>query len=188
MIRRPPRSTLFPYTTLFRSVFVLGGHRFFEQNDCALDRVPVPDNRMATDFHRHPVPLLVQVKGSNLSWLPVAQRSHHRTVVATQGAPVVITGLDDMFCAHPSYDFVRKMPDDVFRAPVPEPNSVVPIHDINTHRQLFQGGAEKSRIVEKVGRHGRRTPPLSSSAKERGTSRRQRCIDRKSVVEGKKVD
>src|SRR5258708_21333510 len=24
MIRRPPRSTLFPYTTLFRSIFVLG--------------------------------------------------------------------------------------------------------------------------------------------------------------------
>src|SRR3989442_7270072 len=26
MIRRPPRSTLFPYTTLFRSVQVLGKH------------------------------------------------------------------------------------------------------------------------------------------------------------------
>src|SRR5256885_10902592 len=25
MIRRPPRSTLFPYTTLFRSIIVLGG-------------------------------------------------------------------------------------------------------------------------------------------------------------------
>src|SRR5256885_13033135 len=29
MIRRPPRSTLFPYTTLFRSeVFILGIHKF----------------------------------------------------------------------------------------------------------------------------------------------------------------
>src|SRR2546422_2343849 len=27
MIRRPPRSTLFPYTTLFRSHAVVGGHR-----------------------------------------------------------------------------------------------------------------------------------------------------------------
>src|SRR3712207_7194836 len=26
MIRRPPRSTLFPYTTLFRSVHPIGGH------------------------------------------------------------------------------------------------------------------------------------------------------------------
>src|SRR2546430_9126812 len=31
MIRRPPRSTLFPYTTLFRSVFALnGGDDFFQ--------------------------------------------------------------------------------------------------------------------------------------------------------------
>src|SRR3712207_7115314 len=27
MIRRPPRSTLFPYTTLFRSVLLIGGQR-----------------------------------------------------------------------------------------------------------------------------------------------------------------
>src|SRR5258706_3688913 len=27
MIRRPPRSTLFPYTTLFRSAFTRRGHR-----------------------------------------------------------------------------------------------------------------------------------------------------------------
>src|SRR2546426_5853386 len=26
MIRRPPRSTLFPYTTLFRSIFVIDSH------------------------------------------------------------------------------------------------------------------------------------------------------------------
>src|SRR5256885_3491054 len=29
MIRRPPRSTLFPYTTLFRSAAVLRGRSFF---------------------------------------------------------------------------------------------------------------------------------------------------------------
>src|SRR3989441_8935738 len=28
MIRRPPRSTLFPYTTLFRSSIIRGGHTF----------------------------------------------------------------------------------------------------------------------------------------------------------------
>src|SRR5438034_7965554 len=27
MVRRPPRSTLFPYTTLFRSIVYLGGNR-----------------------------------------------------------------------------------------------------------------------------------------------------------------
>src|SRR5207302_4715764 len=31
MIRRPPRSTLFPYTTLFRSVLVPGGQKRFER-------------------------------------------------------------------------------------------------------------------------------------------------------------
>src|SRR3989442_5818541 len=28
MIRRPPRSTLFPYTTLFRSLYPVKGHRY----------------------------------------------------------------------------------------------------------------------------------------------------------------
>src|SRR5690554_7582463 len=44
MIRRPPRSTLFPYTTLFRSDVAQGdgiadAHRFFEQNDQTGDEV-----------------------------------------------------------------------------------------------------------------------------------------------------
>src|SRR3712207_6939940 len=33
MIRRPPRSTLFPYTTLFRSSFWQGGHQLREPAD-----------------------------------------------------------------------------------------------------------------------------------------------------------
>src|SRR2546423_9133016 len=32
MIRRPPRSTLFPYTTLFRSIFARPMERFARQN------------------------------------------------------------------------------------------------------------------------------------------------------------
>src|SRR2546425_8013364 len=32
MIRRPPRSTLFPYTTLFRSPFLPGRESFFENS------------------------------------------------------------------------------------------------------------------------------------------------------------
>src|SRR2546427_6622008 len=35
MIRRPPRSTLFPYTTLFRSL------RFWNDNDFRLQKTPV---------------------------------------------------------------------------------------------------------------------------------------------------
>src|SRR2546426_9184432 len=36
MIRRPPRSTLFPYTTLFRSI-LSGGHRVGQAPDLAVD-------------------------------------------------------------------------------------------------------------------------------------------------------
>src|SRR5256885_8441875 len=51
MIRRPPRSTLFPYTTLFRSrpgAFVVGAppldsHRFGDRDLDVVDVAPVPD-------------------------------------------------------------------------------------------------------------------------------------------------
>src|SRR3712207_8850024 len=35
MIRRPPRSTLFPYTTLFRSFFLFSGMRGFFRISCS---------------------------------------------------------------------------------------------------------------------------------------------------------
>src|SRR2546428_13687369 len=35
MIRRPPRSTLFPYTTLFRSLGLVSGARKLEHDDVA---------------------------------------------------------------------------------------------------------------------------------------------------------
>src|SRR2546427_4979991 len=38
MIRRPPRSTLFPYTTLFRSRAVLRARRFLRDRLCRLGR------------------------------------------------------------------------------------------------------------------------------------------------------
>src|SRR2546430_14418603 len=41
MIRRPPRSTLFPYTTLFRSEVVLAGHGILHRFEFHTD--PVPD-------------------------------------------------------------------------------------------------------------------------------------------------
>src|SRR3712207_8296770 len=45
MIRRPPRSTLFPYTTLFRSLQVVGGDARRGDEDPALPRerlLPAP--------------------------------------------------------------------------------------------------------------------------------------------------
>src|SRR5258707_6349279 len=48
MIRRPPRSTLFPYTTLFRSYCSNAGH----QPDGRPNRSPA-DCRRRTRLHRH---------------------------------------------------------------------------------------------------------------------------------------
>src|SRR2546427_12064551 len=43
MIRRPPRSTLFPYTTLFRSVLPHGGHIAFIDFDGFCEAEPAVD-------------------------------------------------------------------------------------------------------------------------------------------------
>src|SRR2546430_11249190 len=57
MIRRPPRSTLFPYTTLFRS-YVNGYLVFFNMNICRNNMEDIRqlteyahDHRIATDYH-----------------------------------------------------------------------------------------------------------------------------------------
>src|SRR5690349_22549461 len=53
MIRRPPRSTLFPYTTLFRSSYMefWEGHgRLFVQDVATGKRTPVATTGQALDF------------------------------------------------------------------------------------------------------------------------------------------
>src|SRR2546426_5256804 len=51
MIRRPPRSTLFPYTTLFRSLF-LGGRGVVGSGDLGIER-----NGDLLGWHRRASPL-----------------------------------------------------------------------------------------------------------------------------------
>src|SRR2546425_4706462 len=45
MIRRPPRSTLFPYTTLFRSLIGIAEH-FFQRRQIQIDRRYVERRRV----------------------------------------------------------------------------------------------------------------------------------------------
>src|SRR3712207_8653218 len=51
MIRRPPRSTLFPYTTLFRSVEVHGEARFINRGPSAADYVKLQFNAAGKMVH-----------------------------------------------------------------------------------------------------------------------------------------
>src|SRR3712207_8751235 len=56
MIRRPPRSTLFPYTTLFRSLSRRGGHDNGRAEDKAPARGRGRDAPGGRDPHGHPDP------------------------------------------------------------------------------------------------------------------------------------
>src|SRR2546430_9961205 len=60
MIRRPPRSTLFPYTTLFRSLFAPHCHsRCFSPSSahCVGSSCPrLPSSTPLFELHRRPVP------------------------------------------------------------------------------------------------------------------------------------
>src|SRR3712207_9178039 len=75
MIRRPPRSTLFPYTTLFRSLRFIGGNEHFFLNlgmptaklamDAARD---VPGSTMVTVLARNGTEFGVQTAGTGDRW------------------------------------------------------------------------------------------------------------------------
>src|SRR5690348_17465032 len=53
MIRRPPRSTLFPYTTLFRSINVLAARAARVQSRQSLSRIPQPEARSLPRSEEH---------------------------------------------------------------------------------------------------------------------------------------
>src|SRR3712207_8861766 len=81
MIRRPPRSTLFPYTTLFRSVSgdrIDAGDHFFARDDAAegeeLARVALdaPGGRLEGGEKRH---LELRLGASDLGLLDIDRKS-----------------------------------------------------------------------------------------------------------------
>src|SRR5258707_4365816 len=67
MIRRPPRSTLFPYTTLFRSL------QLFCRN--GLDRIPVKLQMRINHFGRKPPDPLVEREVHNFARLEHLQKN-----------------------------------------------------------------------------------------------------------------
>src|SRR2546425_7992132 len=49
MIRRPPRSTLFPYTTLFRSILTAGTYRINSALNTVITSASAPEHGMAPE-------------------------------------------------------------------------------------------------------------------------------------------
>src|SRR5256885_10042882 len=78
MIRRPPRSTLFPYTTLFRSVHMLSTSAF----NAMLKTLEEPPEHMkfilaTTDPQKIPVTVLSRCLQFNLKQMPPAAIATH---------------------------------------------------------------------------------------------------------------
>src|SRR6266536_6394992 len=81
MIRRPPRSTLFPYTTLFRSWFLPrgGGHRCSRL--LAPTQIHAPHSRLvaatsSATVHQHSTPPRLDVVRPGCWLAPVEAREH----------------------------------------------------------------------------------------------------------------
>src|ERR1035441_1350195 len=94
MIRRPPRSTLFPYTTLFRSI--LPSSAIIIQPAPAVegvpaDRVPIDDNEPPTETHPNTASLTeVRIAAiAAATVLAVTQQSSTRTSNEGQKMQVV---------------------------------------------------------------------------------------------------
>src|SRR2546422_8429900 len=78
MIRRPPRSTLFPYTTLFRSAAVALGELFV---DVAVGVIPQFADLASTELEHHARPLVHDVLGIALEPGTLADLDHHADVM-----------------------------------------------------------------------------------------------------------
>src|SRR5438552_13566028 len=73
MIRRPPRSTLFPYTTLFRSVIAWNPSISRKGNQLVYQRMFFKDNifrlNLKDETHRQGLPALLRSE-KGLNWRP----------------------------------------------------------------------------------------------------------------------
>src|SRR5258706_14993949 len=111
MIRRPPRSTLFPYTTLFRSGRDLRIRRFTPQAEKVLSLIATDVGRPVSDFQRNiNVPdleeLIVEVidtvsvrerevQDRNGHWYLMQVRPY-RSLNKIDGAAGVLVDIDDL--------------------------------------------------------------------------------------------
>src|SRR3989454_12685836 len=92
MIRRPPRSTLFPYTTLFRSAMDIYDHPTFrmacQQFDLVADFLQIPETERARlKFPKRSMTVALPIRGDDGSVEVFAgyRVRHHLTLGPTKG-------------------------------------------------------------------------------------------------------
>src|SRR2546430_8930328 len=86
MIRRPPRSTLFPYTTLFRSACALRSRH----NACsAADPVPAPTKKRRSEETR------LNSSHSQISYAVFCLKKKKKKTVTYLGVRVTLTPIPD---------------------------------------------------------------------------------------------
>src|SRR2546427_4874430 len=83
MIRRPPRSTLFPYTTLFRSLLRARGHEAAIVAPRYPD-FPPPDHEQERRILSIPFPLYPAIRLSLPNARPVARSEEHTSELQSQ--------------------------------------------------------------------------------------------------------
>src|SRR2546430_550666 len=72
MIRRPPRSTLFPYTTLFRSIVAKNGILLLDANEKFLDIGFLPEEAIVQAGRRRLRPIVMTAIAAAAGMLPLA--------------------------------------------------------------------------------------------------------------------
>src|SRR2546430_12156839 len=90
MIRRPPRSTLFPYTTLFRSPFQDDGARFFTVRRRRAEPLTQVDQRDRTRSEEHTSELQSQ---SNLVCRLLLEKKKHFSGIVTYDTLAVLSSI-----------------------------------------------------------------------------------------------
>src|SRR3712207_9066624 len=108
MIRRPPRSTLFPYTTLFRSITEEEWLAFMDDLQQALDRfgVPQPEQdelKAIVESTREAIVVAPLQEGPTTATEPRGSRRKAGTAIGGEGIMDRIGPLEPV-CRHPLKD------------------------------------------------------------------------------------
>jgi hypothetical protein len=123
--------------------------------------------------------IFVEERGRELLGVTMGEYYRQGTVLPAECFPLRVTKRQQMSPAILAHGLVREMSGQVLGSVVPEPHPPVPIHYVNSNRQILQQGLIKLRIVEESRRHGwlsakkdnRQKPQHPSAGREVGRAR-----------------